>query len=223
MPWRSRRKPLTARQRTRLGLVALAAGLISFLVPSVRFFRALTGSMAVSNASDLITRAVSDIVGEKMSALQERGEGGFVRFEKDANGDVTAIVTDTAKVNVLSSELLAEVVAASQAGKLEIGVPLGDLLGNSLLLGKGPRIPVRITLLTSSRVHFRNVLTDAGINQTKHQLLLVVQVDADVLLPWEIRPAQIITEVLIAETVIVGRVPDTFVNMGEWGRTAPEN
>ena len=139
--------------------------------------------MAVSNASDLITRAVSDIVGEKMSALQERGEGGFVRFEKDANGDVTAIVTDTAKVNVLSSELLAEVVAASQAGKLEIGVPLGDLLGNSLLLGKGPRIPVRITLLTSSRVHFRNVLTDAGINQTKHQLLLVVQVDADVLLP----------------------------------------
>jgi len=48
-------------------------------------------------------------------------------------------------------------------------------------------------------------------------------VDADVLLPWDIRSAQIVTEVLIAETVIVGRVPDTFVNMGDWGRAAPEN
>ena len=114
-------------------------------------------------------------------------------------------------------------VAASDDGDLDLRIPLGNLLGNSFLLGKGPRVPVRVTMLTSSRVFFRNVLSDAGINQTKHQLLLTVQVDADVLLPWDIRSAQIVTEVLIAETVIVGRVPDTFVNMGDWGRAAPEN
>ena len=219
MAWR---RPMTARQKARLWLIVFAAALAAFLLPAARFFRTLTGSMAVSNASDLITRSVSDIVGKQMRSLDERGEGGFVRIEKDAGGAVTAIVTDTAKLNVFSAELLASVVEAAKAGELDLRIPLGDLLGSSFLLGKGPRVPVRITLLTSSRVSFRNVLLDAGINQTRYQLLLVVQVDADVLLPWEIRPAQIVTEVLIAETVVVGRVPDTFVNMGEWGLSAPE-
>lgn len=219
---RPRRKPWTARQRLRLSLLCLAVALVAFLIPAERFFRTLTGSMAVSNASDLITRSVSDIVGEKMIQLKEQGEGSFVTFEKDSDGAVTAIVTDTAKVNTLASELLAAVIDRANAGDLNIRIPLGNLMGNSFLLGKGPRIPVRITLLTSSQVFFRNVLTDAGINQTKHQLLLTVQVDADVLLPWEIRSAQIVTEVLIAETVVVGRVPDTFVNMGQWGWNGPE-
>ena len=223
MPRRFRAKPLTARQKARLVLFFFAAALLSFMIPAARFFRTLTGSMAVSNASDLITRTVSDIVGEKMRLLDAQGDGGFVAFEKDGNGTVTAIVTDTAKVNMLASELLTAVVAASDDGDLDLRIPLGNLLGNSFLLGKGPRVPVRVTMLTSSRVFFRNVLSDAGINQTKHQLLLTVQVDADVLLPWDIRSAQIVTEVLIAETVIVGRVPDTFVNMGDWGRAAPEN
>ena len=91
---------------------------------------------------------------------------------------------------------------------------MGDLLGFSLLLGRGPRVPVKITLLTSSRVTFRNLLSEAGINQTRHQLLLEVHVDADVLLPWEIRSAQITDEVLVSETVVVGRVPQTYMNSG---------
>lgn len=193
-----------------ISVIALAA----FTIPTVRFFRTLTGAMAVSNASDLITQTVSDIVNEKMRQL-EGEDADFVTYEKDAQGNITAISTNTAKVNVLASELLTAVVAASDAGDLDVSMPLGDLVGMSLFLGKGPEIPVKITLLTSSRVNFRNVLTDAGINQTKHQLLLVVQVDADVLLPWEIRSTRIVTEVLVAETVVVGRVPATYVRIGE--------
>jgi sporulation protein YunB len=166
--------------------------------------------MAVSNATDLINRTVSDVVEAKMQELAG-AERSFVSFEKDQSGNITAIVTDTAKVNVLSAELLSAVVAASDAGDLNLRVPLGDLLGVSLFLGKGPRIPVKITLLTSSRVEVSNVLTDAGINQTRHQLLLSIRVDADVLLPWEIRSAAIETPVLVAENVIVGRVPQTYV------------
>ena len=73
---------------------------------------------------------------------------------------------------------------------------------------------MRITLLTSSRVEVENILTDAGINQTRHQLLLSVQVDADVLLPWEIRSVRIEVPVLVAENVIVGRVPQTYITSG---------
>ena len=203
----------TARRRRTAVILLLLASITAFLIPAVRFFRSLTGAMAVSNASDLIIRRVSDIVEEKMRSLDE-DERSFVRFEKDESGSITAIVTDTARVNVLASELLSAVVAASNEGDLELRVPFGDLLGCSFTLGKGPGIPIRITLLTSSRVNYKNVLSDAGINQTRHQLILIVQVDADVLLPWEIRSAQIVDEVLLSETVVVGRVPQTYMKSG---------
>ena len=215
---RSAHSPLPAhprrRRRARLALLFLLLGFAAFLVPTISFFRTMTGAMAVTNATALITQTVSDIVDEKMRQL-EGGGAAFVSFEKDTDGNITAIVTDAARVNILSSELLTAVVEASNAGDMDLYVPLGDLLGMSLLLGKGPKVPVEITLLTSSRVNFRNALTDAGINQTKHQLLLVVQVDADVLLPWEICSTRIVNEVLVAETVIVGHVPETYVRIGE--------
>jgi sporulation protein YunB len=211
-----RAKSAALKRRRRVAAVMVTVGLLAFFIPAVRFFRSLTGAMAVSNAADLINRTVSGVVETKMQDLAG-SESAFISFEKDESGNITAIVTDTARVNVLSSELLSAVVAASDAGDLNLRVPLGDLLGISLFLGKGPRIPVRITLLTSSRVEVRNVLTDAGINQTRHQLLLAIRVDADVLLPWEIRSARIEVPVLVAENVIVGRVPQTYVTMENKG------
>ncbi len=202
-----------SRRRKAIGtILILLISFSLFLIPAVRYFRALTGAMAISNASDLITRTVSDIVEEKMVELRDE-DRSFVSYEKDANGTVTAIITDTPRVNILSSELLDAVILAANRGDLNISVPLGDLLGISLMLGRGPRVPMKITMLTSSRVEVKNVLTDAGINQTKHQLVLEVHVDTDVLLPWEIRSASVVNEVLVAETIIVGRVPGTFVTI----------
>jgi len=72
---------------------------------------------------------------------------------------------------------------------------------------------VQIIVLTSSRVEFNNSVVTAGINQTKHQINLEVIVDIDVLIPWDTVSTQVVTEVLIADTVIVGQVPDTFFDM----------
>lgn len=207
-------RKITPQQTIFLLTLALIGAVTAFLIPAVRYFRTLTGAMAVSNASDLITQTVSNIVESEMRRLGPDG-GKFVSFEKDGGGQISAIVTDTARVNILSAELLNAIVEASDRGDLDLSIPFGNLLGVSFFLGRGPVVPVKITMLTSSRVDFHNVLTDAGINQTKHQLLLEVSVDADVLLPWEIRSTQIVTEVLVAETIIVGRVPQTYFNTGE--------
>ena len=72
-------------------------------------------------------------------------------------------------------------------------------------------------MLTSSHVDFKNELSDAGINQTKHQIKLDVVVDIDVIMPWQTISTQVVSEILIAETVILGDVPDTYLN---WGSTA---
>ena len=94
-------RKITPQQTTVLLLLAFTGALIAFLIPAVRYFRTLTGAMAVSNASDLITQTVSNIVENEMRLLGPDG-GKFVSFEKDGDGQISAIVTDTSRVNILA-------------------------------------------------------------------------------------------------------------------------
>ena len=68
-------------------------------------------------------------------------------------------------------------------------------------------------MLTSSKVDFRNEVVSCGINQTKYQLVLEVTINIDILVPWGTESAATVTEVIVADTVIVGKVPDTYLNM----------
>lgn len=215
-PLRCRIRPLqlTTFQSLLLSFSVLSVAFLTFLIPATRYFHTLTGAMALSDATDLITKTVNDIVEEKMrDPAQEYSR--FINLERNSTGGVAAIVTDMTQVNALASELMNSVVMASEQGELDLAIPLGNLLGSGFLLGRGPDVPVKVTMLTSSSTRFRNELTEAGINQTKHQLLLELVVDIDVLLPWEILSGQVIVEVLVAETIIVGQVPETYVSFGE--------
>ena len=119
-----------------------------------------------------------------------------------------------ARINALSAQILDRVVgAATDTHTLTVKIPAGNLTGISILMGRGPAVPVQIIVLTSSRVEFNNSIVTAGINQTKHQISLEVIVDVDVLVPWGTESAQVTSEVLIADTVVVGQVPDTYLNV----------
>ena len=202
------------RRATRWALIALC--LLLFFgwvaVRSVMYLRELSCDMVLSDAVDLMTLCVNDTINRTLSG-RDYGYDYFVTIDRDESGAVTAIKANMARINALSSELLSDIVEAADRGELSLSIPLGNILGSSLLLGKGPDIPVDITLLTSSRVDFKNELSAAGINQTKHEMKLDVVVDIDVVLPWRTVSTQVVTEILIAETVIVGEVPQTYLDL----------
>ena len=202
------------RRATRWALIALC--LLLFFgwvaVRSVMYLRELSCDMVLSDAVDLMTLCVNDTINRTLAG-RDYGYDYFVTIDRDESGAVTAIKANMARINALSSELLSDIVEAADKGELSLSIPLGNILGSSLLLGKGPDIPVDITLLTSSRVDFKNEISAAGINQTKHEMKLDVVVDIDVVLPWRTVSTQVVTEILIAETVIVGEVPQTYLNM----------
>ena len=137
----------------------------------------------------------------------------FVTFEKSETGEVTAISSNMARINALSAKILDRIVGATDTHMLTVNIPVGNLTGVSVLMGRGPKVPVKIITMTSSRVEFNNNIVTAGINQTKHQINLEVIVDIDILVPWGSETTQVVTEVLIADTVIVGQVPGTYVSM----------
>ena len=205
---------LAPRQRRGLPLALLfiLAMLCLFLAAAAVFLKDLSSQIAVSDASDIVTVQINNAIADIMAAQDYSGDY-FVSFEKSATGEVTAISSNMARINALSAKILHQVVGATENRTIEIGIPLGNLTGISLLMGRGPDIPVQIVVLTSSRVEFNNSIVTAGINQTKHQINLEVIVDIDILVPWGTENAQVVTEILIADTIVVGQVPDTYLNV----------
>jgi sporulation protein YunB len=105
-----------------------------------------------------------------------------------------------------------EIARAADSETLNISIPLGSLLGSNLLMGRGPAIPVQVKMLTSSFVRFENDLIATGINQSRHVIKLIANVDIDIMIPLSTVSTTVETDILIAETVIVGRVPETYLN-----------
>lgn len=193
-------------------LIALACAAALLLYLSL-YLRSLSGSTALSDAQDLVTSAVNETI-NRVLAEQDFAYDDFVTLEKDAEGRITAITTDTVRVNALSTEIMLGVASAAKNGQLDVGIPLGDLLGAGVLQGRGPVVPVRVGMMTSSFVRFENDLESTGINQSRHTIKLVASIDIDLLIPWGSLHTTVETEIPVAETVIVGRVPSTYVNVG---------
>ena len=194
--------------------LASAAAILAAVLAFNLYLRNLTRSMVISDARDAVTLAVAGCVNR---IVEENGYGyeDFVTLQKDAGGDLTAITADTMRVNAFSSQLLSEIARSADNEALRLRIPLGNLFGSDLLMGRGPEIPIDILMLTSSLVRFDNELISTGINQSRHAITLRADVDIDILLPWETIRTTVESDVLIAETVIVGRVPDTYVHVTE--------
>ena len=180
------------------------------LLISSTLLKNLATKMAVSDATDVVTKAVNDAINEVIGN-GEYGFDYFISLEKDSAGDISA--SNMAHINLLSTEILNTVISSTDNGVLSIKIPVGNLTGLNLLLNKGPEIETEIIMLTSSRVDFKNEIESCGINQAKYQLILEVTIDIDILVPWGTQSTSTVTEVIVADTVIVGKVPDTFLNL----------
>ena len=202
---------LTKRQKLGVRLIIVSAALLAFLIQAGLYVRKLSGAIALSDATDLVTYAINDLIHDKMDA-GEYNYDRFVTLERNGAGDIVAITSNMSEINAMSSALLQEVVDVTDKGGLDIGIPMGTLTGLSILNDRGPDVDVKVIMLTSSRADFKNELISAGINQTKHQILLEVTVDIDVVLPWQTLSTQVLIDMLVAETVIVGKVPETFIS-----------
>lgn len=196
----------------RLVLICVLAAFLLFILTASVFLKDISSQIAISDASDIVTISVNNAITEVLSSGEYSGDY-FVDFEKDVNGDVTAISSNMSKINTLSSKILEKVVGTTEKNTIIVKIPFGNLTGISLLMGRGPKVPLKIIVLTSSRVEFNNSIVTAGINQTKHQINLEVIVDVEILVPWGTETAQVVSEVLIADTVVVGHVPETYLNL----------
>ena len=128
--------------------------------------------------------------------------------------EVNRLKTDI--LNLINDEILA-------LDTSDIGIPIGSLFFPELLSGKGPVIPVQIMSIRNSDAALFSNFEEAGINQTIQRLSMEVSVDVTVLVLGKTNNFTVASQVVVAETVIVGQVPETFLNTGGYYGSQREN
>ncbi len=167
-------------------------------------------NIATARASNTVNRiivaAVSDALRDGKISYD-----ALVSLEKDANGRVTALKSNMAEANRLQSDITDDVLQRlNDTATRELAIPIGTLTGSALLAGRGPSLTVMMQTVGSCTAKFRNEFSSAGINQTKHEILLDIDVSISILLPGFRTSTKVSHTVSVAETVIVGDVPETY-------------
>ncbi|MGM9524312.1 MAG: sporulation protein YunB [Faecousia sp.] len=208
---------MTLAQRDRLRSILTVVLLLT--VGLTLLFRLRLAPMAEQLIVTQVDNQASDAINAAIDEQITSGEIDYDRMisvEKDAKGNVNALHTNIAEINRLKTSILKRVDEKLENLSMEeLSVPIGSVLLPELLSGRGPKIPVRVLAVRTSDAVFRSSFESAGINQTKHSIMIDIHVVITILTWAGTQEIAVDSSVVAAETVIVGTVPTTYFGMEE--------
>lgn len=176
------------------------------LVNAVPRMEKVAASVARGAASEQIDAAVFKYMEEK-----EITYGNLVDIHYDSSGGIASVTADSAKIDVLIARMDDEIGSELEETVMETEFPLNMLFGTEIISGGGPNIKIHFLPINIVNVRVRHEFVSQGINQTLHTIYLDVSVDIEILFPLRSKTESIDTELLIGQTLIVGNVPNTYV------------
>lgn len=200
----------TGRQRVLIWLTIIFTLLLALTVAVVLHMKPVVVDLATARTSNAVNRIV-------VAAVNDAVDSGridyaqLVDFDKDAEGHVTALRSNMAAFNRLQASIADDILQRmAEVSSTDLAIPIGTLTGSPLLAGRGPCLRVRMQSVGTATARFDNQFSSAGINQTRHRIILDVDVHVSILLPGLTTYTKVSNEISVAETVIVGGVPETY-------------
>ena len=207
---RIRKEQKSKKRRLRLKCLLLAAVLIAALLGTDAQLRPAIAAAAGSQANLYATQAIQEAVFQEMEGL-ELEYGDLVRLTYSDQGSVTSLQTDMLAMSRLQSAVTTSVIESIlRFSSQQVTLPAGSLTGNPFFSGRGPEVEIRLIPAGFVQTQMKNVFESAGINQTRHQILLNVRLDIQAVLPGYAIANQVDTDICLAETVIVGLLPGAY-------------
>ena len=206
-------KKVTARIRRRrfarrMLLMSILCAMVFVLAE--RNFRPLVFSLAEARSAQLATQVLTSAVAQALEG--ETAYEELMNVRMDANGQVALLSANTMRMNQLADKAgkaaqhMLETMSSEQ-----VSVPLGAALGLTIFAGSGPRIPVSIVPVGSITTNFDTEFEACGINQTRHKVFLTVTARIRIVIPNGAKTTEVTVNMLVAESIIVGAVPEGFV------------
>lgn len=151
---------------------------------------------------------------EVTSIMKDYNYDELFTIEKDNEGNIVMIKTNSSIINEIISDIAINIqVSLNKRGSDNIEIALGSFSGFKLLAGKGPRIPIKISMKGNVGTHLKSEFVEEGINQTLHKIYLIIDCQVSILNPYESITKEIQNQVLLSENIILGRVPETYYNI----------
>ena len=203
--------------RMRLVLLALAAGAVLIAGGVLLVENNLTRvvlSLAQAQARALAVQTLNEAAAELL-ATGEVTYDSLMLVTADDLGRVRLIQANTPEMNRLAARasLMAQQKLLEKRDQ-EVRIPLGSALGLTLFAGAGPQIVVRILPVGSVHASFHTDFQTAGINQTRHRVTLQLTARVQLVIPTGAQTVEVSSQVAMAESIIVGEVPETFTDVG---------
>lgn len=166
--------------------------------------------LARTQTANHITKVIDTAVAEQALSYND-----LVTLERSESGDIVALTSNMARANTLRAQLLEQALEALNGAEvMEMEVPLGTIFDWDIFSALGPGVDARIVYTGTAAAEFENEFSSAGINQTCHRIFFQIHADISVLLPGQQLQTTVSTRVCVAETVIVGKVPETYLQIG---------
>ena len=161
----------------------------------------------------LTMSAINSAIFNVMSEPLTYGE--LIRIIKNDSGEITLIEANSIVINKLARDMAqATETYIEKIGEQDVEIPIGTLSGSTLLAGKGFNVTIKILPLGSVKCQFISEFESAGINQTRHKIYLDVIASISIVLPTSESMLKINTPVLVSESIIIGKVPETYLSAG---------
>ena len=219
--YRSKTRKKIRRRVKLLAALALVLGIAVFLF--IGFQRNVTRvlvSISEATMRASTTVAVNDAVYYTLS--DELRYEDLVTVERDSAGEIVSVSANALKINKIARDTAS--ISQSNLKSLSLNgipIPLGALTGIEAFAGLGPQIPFRIIPVSSVSCDFSSEFESVGINQTKHSIYLHVIADISIVMPSRTENFAVTTEILVGEFVIVGSVPETYLQTDVFGNKLP--
>lgn len=151
---------------------------------------------------------------ESTKVVQNYKYEDLVTIYKDKNDNITMIKSNIIPINLIISDVAEQVQhRIDDVKEDEINIRLGSFTGSKILSGRGPNIPVKLSVVGNVETDLRSEFQAQGINQTIHRIYLQVDCMVNILTPFDNKSEKISNQVLIAENIIVGQIPDAYYNL----------
>ncbi|MGI5966529.1 MULTISPECIES: sporulation protein YunB [Anaerotruncus] len=207
-------RPVTIRvnKRKLRGIKMLAVGLALLMVIVVidGRVRPIITTISSYQAKLEATKSINDAVIEVISE-EDVVYNSIISITQGKNGEVSSISTDMISMNRLKAEITNKVSDfLSDNSTRPVGIPIGTLMGGQILSGRGPEVEFRVIPAGYVHTEIYNQFQSAGINQTLHQIMLKVDATVSAVMPIYTVTTEVTTNICIAETIIVGQVPEAY-------------
>jgi len=210
--WLRRRWRRPGRQpRGALVLAVVAAGLLALFLLEWRL-RAALEIVAATQARWAATEAIQQAVVDNIA-----GEVNYNNLIQPGSSDGRIVFMQADALSISRLQARAQLAIQERLARLQAKtyyIPLGQVLGLKLLAAYGPPVPLRFVPMGTVSVSVGDTFEAAGINQTRHRIYLQVESEVQVVAPLNREQVRVASTIPVAEAIIVGPVPQTYISLG---------